>query len=183
MSSALLVIDVQESFRHLPYWREDDVPAFLLAQNKLIGAARAAGVPVVRVYHEEGDAQFSRASGLLRPLAGSDGHADHSVTKHVHSAMIGTGLPEWLRARAIEHLIISGTRTERCCETTTRHACDLGWRIDFVSEATLTFPMQHASGRVFSPAEVKERTELVLARGFATIRSVDEVVDAFAVAA
>jgi nicotinamidase-related amidase len=25
---ALLVVDVQQSFLHAPYWREDDVPAF-----------------------------------------------------------------------------------------------------------------------------------------------------------
>lgn len=167
----------------MPYWREDDVPAYLLAQNQLIATVRAAGMPVVRVFHEEAEGPFSAASGLLRPLTGSDGVADHTVVKPVHSAMIGTGLPEWLAERGIERLIVSGMRTERCCETTTRHACDLGFRVDYITEATLTFPMPHVNGRVFSPAEIKERTELVLARGFATIRRVDELADEFAIAA
>jgi nicotinamidase-related amidase len=183
MSAALLVVDVQESFRHMPYWREDDVPAYLMAQNQLIAAVRAAGMPVVRVFHEEAEGPFSAASGLLRPLAGSDGAADHTVLKRAHSAMIGTGLPEWLAERGIDRLVVSGMRTEKCCETTTRHACDLGFRVDYVTEATLTFPMPHVNGRVFSPAEIKERTELVLARGFATICSVDQLVDALAIAA
>ncbi|XLM22660.1 isochorismatase family protein, partial [Chromobacterium piscinae] len=31
---------------------------------------------------------------------------------------------------------ISGIRTEQCCETTARVASDLGYEVDFVSEAT-----------------------------------------------
>jgi nicotinamidase-related amidase len=174
MSTALLVIDVQESFRAGSYWREDDVASYLAAQNRLIAGARATGVTVVRVFHVENEGRFSKDSGLVRPLAGSDAYADHTVEKHVHSAMVGTGLPEWLKARGLDRLIISGIRTEQCCETTTRNASDLGWHVDFVTEATLTFPMQHRNGRVYSTAEIKERTELVLADRFATICTVDD---------
>lgn len=38
-----------------------------------------------------------------------------------------------------------------------RHGCDLGYEMVYVAEATLTFPMRHASGRVLSPAEIRER--------------------------
>jgi hypothetical protein len=68
---------------------------------------------------------------------------------------------------------VSGIRTEQCCETTTRHASDMGFEVDYVSEATLTFTMKHpVSGRVFTPQEIKERTELVLHGRFATVCSV-----------
>ena len=69
-------------------------------------------------------------------------------------------------------LIISGIRTEQCCETTTRQAADSGFKVDFVSEATLTFPMTHASGVTLSAQEIKLRTELVLDDRFATITDV-----------
>ncbi|QDQ25360.1 isochorismatase family protein [Chitinimonas arctica] len=183
MSQTLLVIDVQESFRHTLYWQTDDLARYLAAQNRLIAGAREAGVPVVRIFHVDADGPFSHDSGLIVPLAGSDTHADHTVQKHVHSAMVDTGLPEWLRARGIERLIISGIRTEQCCETTTRHASDIGFQIDYVSEATLTFPMRHANGRVFSTAEIRERTELVLAGRFARICTVDSVLDTLSVTA
>lgn len=178
MSAALLVIDVQESFRHAPYWQDVELPAYLLRQNQLIAAARAAGIPVVRVFHVDrvGFPHFSRESGYIVPLVGSDAYADHTVEKHVHSAMVDTGLPEWLAARGIGQLIVSGIRTEQCCETTTRHAADLGFEVDYVSDATLTFPMQHANGRHYSTAELRERTELVLAGRFARICSTAEVV-------
>ena len=96
--------------------------------------------------------------------------------KRYHSALAGTPLAGWLNERGIHRLIISGIRTEECCETTTRHASDLGFQVDYVIDATMTFPVKHArTGRIFSPAEVKERTELVLTSGqFASVVSVEE---------
>jgi nicotinamidase-related amidase len=80
----------------------------------------------------------------------------------------------WLRRRGVQRLIISGIRTEQCCETTTRVGSDLGYAMDFVSEATLTFPMTHAgTGQTFSAQDIVTRTELVLERRFARIATVD----------
>ena len=59
-------------------------------------------------------------------------------------------------------LLVTGIRTEQCCETTTRHASDLGFAVRYVTDATLTFPMRTRSGRDVSAAEIRERTELVL---------------------
>ena len=80
----------------------------------------------------------------------------------------------WLRQRGIQRLIVGGIRTEQCCETTTRVASDLGYRVTFVTEATLTFPMRHPGGEVFTPAQLKRHTETVLVDRFARIASVDE---------
>ena len=71
-------------------------------------------------------------------------------------------------------LIVAGIRTEQCCETTARVGSDLGYAVDFVSEATLTFPMTHAgTGQTFSAQDITTRTELVLANRFARIVNVD----------
>jgi nicotinamidase-related amidase len=176
MSEALLVIDVQESFRHTAYWCEDELATYLVAQNRLIAGARAAGIPVVRVFHVQQDGgPFSKDFNYIVPLVGSDAFANHTVEKLVHSALVGTDLVQWFKARDIDTLIISGIRTEQCCETTTRNAADIGFKVDYVTEATLTFPMRHANGRVYTPHEIRERTELVLAGRFARICTVDEV--------
>ena len=42
MNTCLLVIDVQESFRHCPYFFEAAPPACLAAQNRLIAACVVA---------------------------------------------------------------------------------------------------------------------------------------------
>ncbi|NDV11762.1 isochorismatase family protein [Crenobacter caeni] len=173
MPAALIVIDVQQSFLHRPYWSDEDLPAFRAALVKLIAGCRARAVPVVHVLHEDGEWPFDAASGLVQPLDWLPAEADATFIKHVHNALTGSGLAGWLAARGIDTLLIAGIRTEQCCETTARVAADLGYRVDFVSEATLTFAMQDAHGRTVSAAAIKAHTELVLAGRFAAIRDVD----------
>ncbi|EIM01243.1 hydrolase [Rhodanobacter thiooxydans] len=173
---AVLVIDVQQSFLHAPYWREDDVPAFRKNLVRLLDAAAARGRPIVRILHEENDGHFGAASGLVRPMAWVPEAHDVVFHKRVHNAFTDTGLQAWLRGRGVERVIVSGIRTEQCCETTARVASDLGFAVDYVTEATLTFPMVHAgSGTRYDAQDIKQRTELVLDGRFARIRTVDDV--------
>lgn len=178
MKSALLVIDVQQSFVARPYFQHTGLSAFLDAQNRLIGLARDAGLPVVRVLHEEpGDSAnpFDPASGLVRPMDGLvDFDAAHTVRKTRHSALVGTGLDVWLVEHGIGRVVVSGIRTEQCCETTTRHASDEGWEVDFVTEATLTFDMTTPAGDTLPADLIRERTATVLAGRFATLASVEQ---------
>lgn len=180
--TALLVIDVQESFRQRPYWRTDDLPAFIDRQQALIDGAKARGIPVVQIFHvEDSDSHFSLKSGYVRKLEEIALEADAVFHKHRHSALVGSGLDVWLVEHGIRKLIVSGIRTEQCCETTTRHASDLGYDVDYVIEATLTFPMTHASGTIFSADDIKKRTELVLSGRFARIATVEEALAATAI--
>lgn len=172
--TALLVIDAQDSFRHRPYFREDDLPAYLERQQALIDGAAARGLPVLQVFHVEEQGPFSEASGHVRTLAPLRLAPDAVFRKRRHSALVNSGLDVWLNSRGITRLIVSGIRTEQCCETTTRHASDLGYAVDYVAEATLTFPMADATGRVWSAAEIRARTELVLAGRFARIATVEQ---------
>ena len=80
-----------------------------------------------------------------------------------------------LRERAIGQLVVTGIRTDQCCETTTRHASDLGYSVIYAIDATLTFPMVSESGRIFSAEEIAERTQLVLAGRFAKVVKADAV--------
>jgi nicotinamidase-related amidase len=179
MKICLIVIDAQESFRQRPYFTERDLPAYLAAQNALIEGAQAAGVPIVRVLHVDGPAvasnPFALESGNVCPLEGlAPFDAALTVHKRRHSALVGTGLDVWLTEHGIGRLIVSGVRTEQCCETTARHASDLGWAIDYVTDATLTFDMKQPDGSPLSAQDIKTRTATVLAGRFASIATVDE---------
>ena len=178
MQQALLVIDVQESFRQRPYWQGEEAAAFLANVQALIDRCRARGIPVLQVFHQElaGDAgdPFSAKSGFVRAMPELSLRADEVFYKHVHSALFGksregTTLEAWLRSHGVEEVLITGIRTEQCCETTARHASDSGFKVRYVTDATLTFPMTSKSGRKFSPADLRERTELVLDGRFARI--------------
>jgi nicotinamidase-related amidase len=182
MNAALLVIDVQQSFTARPYWQKTDVPAFLHNLQTLIDQCEAQHVPVLQVLHvndppEHGkDDPFTVDSGHVRTLDGLNIRPTAVFHKNVHSSMFGKNaqgqtLDAWLRAQGITTVLVTGIRTEQCCETTTRHANDLGYDVRFVTDATLTFAMQNAAGRVFSAQDICERTELVLADRFARIAS------------
>lgn len=176
MNAALLVIDVQQSFQHRPYWRDDDVPRFRARLLDLIAGCRARGVPVVHVLHEEpgSGGPFDPALGHVREVDWLPPDPDALFRKRTYSALMNGDLRAWLASRGVGRLLVSGIRTEQCCETTTRHGCDLGFDMVYVAEATLTFPMAHASGRIYSPAEIRERSELVLAGNFARVATVPE---------
>jgi nicotinamidase-related amidase len=194
MTTALLMIDVQQSFRRRPYWSENDLPAFMAQTAALIGGCVRQGIPIVRVFHTDGqpvaDNPFSHESGLIRPL---DGLVDFApaltVEKHRHSALVGTTLPVWLHRKGIRRLIVAGIRTEQCCETTARLAADLGFDVTFVMDATATTPIPHrdfpagrsvaeilADPRTLGTADIIARTEYALAGRFATIASVADLV-------
>jgi nicotinamidase-related amidase len=177
-NAALFVIDTQTSFRHRPYWSEEDVPMFIERTQTLIDGAKACEMPIVQVFHIADDGPFAENSGLVTTLAPLAITPDAVFRKRRHSSLVGSGLDVWLTSNGVRRLIVSGIRTEQCCETTTRHASDLGYQVDFVSEAMLTFAMTGADGRHWTAADIRARTELVLAGRFARIATVSEALAA-----
>ncbi|WBQ06201.1 isochorismatase family protein [Kribbella sp. CA-293567] len=191
---ALLVIDVQESFRVRENWSAVNHPDIADRVDRLVHAARAKGDLVIWVLHTEpgtGGA-FDPVNGHVRFIDGLEPLADEPVLRKTsHNAFTTTNLQQLLTQQGIRELVISGIRTEQCCETTTRVASDLGYDVVFVTEATATTPLPHwtlpadapladvlADPRTLFPETVVERTEYVLAGRFATIRTLDEVAPA-----
>jgi nicotinamidase-related amidase len=177
-STALLVIDAQQSFEHAPYWSPVDAPAFYDRLQSLIDGAKSRQIPVVQIFHVEDSGHFSLGSGFIRPLAALSIQPQAVFHKPRHSALVGCGLTVWLTEHGIQRLIISGIRTEQCCETTTRHASDSGYQVDFVIEATLTFAMTDRTGRRWSAEDIKARTELVLEGRFARVLNIQQALSA-----
>jgi len=179
MKQALIVIDAQESFRQRPFWDDTELPTYLTAQQALIDAAAARDIAVLQVFHvartDDPANVFAPRSGhvvTLRELRIAPTTVFH---KTVHSALYardaaGATLHDWLTAQGIESVTISGIRTEQCCETTARHASDAGFKVRYAMDATLTFAMQStASGKRYTPQEIREHTELVLQGRFADV--------------
>lgn len=173
--AALLVIDVQKSFLARDYWTERDVPAFRDNLLGLIETAKAGNVPVVRILHADSDGPFAPESGLVVPMDFVPAHHDVQFIKQAHNSFTTTGLQLWLQQRGIRRVLISGIRSEQCCETTARVASDLGFQVDYITDATLTFDMRDPrDGQIVSAEAIKSRTELVLRDRFARIVSTRE---------
>jgi nicotinamidase-related amidase len=178
MTRALIVVDVQESFRaRTEEWAESSNPKIAEQVNRLVRLARDAGDTVVWVLHSEPGTGtvFDPASGhvrLLEELERQDG--DVLVHKTSHNAFTTTNLQQELTVRGVRELTLCGIRTEQCVETTTRVGSDLGYQVTFVSDATSTNPITRG-GVTLSGAEIIQRTEFALADRFATIATVDEL--------
>ncbi|MCX8958391.1 isochorismatase family protein [Erwinia psidii] len=172
-STILLVIDAQQSFYHRGYQQAAETPAFERSLSALVAGCQRCRIPVVDVFHVEDQGPFSLASGWVQRLPFLTHQPAKTVYKRVHNALTESGLEPWLREQQVKHLIISGLRTEQCCETTARVASDLGYKVTFVTEATLTFPITH-NHLTLSINDLRHRTESVLINRFAEIRHVDE---------
>ena len=197
MNRALLVVDVQESFRQRPMWAASSAPDIADRVNRLVAASRASGDLVVWVLHTEPgtDGVFDPALGFVRLIDGlipQDG--DPVLRKTSHNAFTTTNLQQLLTLNGVGHVMVSGIRTEQCCETTARVASDLGYEVTFVIDATVTNPIENpdaAPGRsveevladptTLSVEQIIERTRYALSGRFATVKTVDDVVGEVAV--
>jgi nicotinamidase-related amidase len=179
MTKALIVLDMQESFRKRSNWSELSTPDIAGRVNLLVDVARADNDLVVWVLHSEPGTGtvFDPATGHVRLLDGLRPRAGEPViTKTSHNAFTTTNLQQTLTARGVRHLLICGIRTEQCCETTTRVGSDLGFEMAFVTDATATTPLPHwKTGAVLATKDIIERTEYALAGRFATITTIAEL--------
>jgi nicotinamidase-related amidase len=196
MNRALIVIDVQESFRQMPSWAAISEPGIAGQADRLVRAARDCGELVVWVLHSEPGTGtvFDPAGGHVRLMDGlvpQDG--EPVIAKTSHNAFTTTNLQQLLTERAITELTLCGIRTEQCCETTARVAADLGYRVTLVIDATATSPIEHrdaprgrslaeilADPRTLPADEIIARTEYALAGRFAAIATVGELTGAAA---
>jgi nicotinamidase-related amidase len=192
MTQALIVIDVQESFRQQPAWAHTANPDIVEKVNRLVEHARSSGDAVIWVLHAEpgSGGAFDPANGHVRLIDGlSPIDGEPTLVKRSHNAFTTTNLQQLLTIEGIRDVIICGIRTEQCCETTARVASDFGYRVTFVTEATTTNAIAHrdaptgvgveevlADPRTLPADAVLARTEYALAGRFATIKTVDEVV-------
>lgn len=158
--TALVVIDMQTAFcapgapAEVPLAREI-VPAI----NALTGALRKIGCPVIWVLHANtsrsgrsdwslffdhvvGEAVREQTMAALAPgqkTVWSDldvSPEDHTVIKNRYSALIAgsSQLERLLRSLDIDTVLIAGTKTNVCCESTARDAMMLDFKTVMLSD-------------------------------------------------
>jgi nicotinamidase-related amidase len=162
-NTALVVIDLQEDFLSTTgYFAKhgyDPTPlrAILPTVNRLIAAARAAGLKIIHTrqgyradmadmtpYEKwrrkragiEGTEILLRSSPGFHIVAEIDVAAeDIIVDKTCNGAFTYTDFEHVLRAQGITHLLFSGCTTDVCVHTTLREACDRNFQCLTISDA------------------------------------------------
>ncbi len=169
--AALIVIDVQQEFE-APRHGVRDNPDCESNVGLLVQAWTEAGRPIVRVKHEEapgGPFGPDTPGYAFKPVV-ADLAPDLDVTKDVHSAFGGSpSLHEWLQQRGIDQIVICGIQTNRCCETTARVGCDLGYDVVFPVDAMHTFDKAGPDGEVLTGEQLTKATATSLHEYFATV--------------
>lgn len=171
--TALVVIDMQRAFLDeavghavVPAAR-DIVPAI----NRLAAVVRETGGAVFWIKDTHDDrsvTDWSAMHGMITPAArarriasvteGALGHAlwpalearpeDAIVLKYRFSAFLpgASDLPERLRARGFDTVLIAGTVTNVCCESSARDAMMRNFRVVMLSDANAALtPAEHAA--------------------------------------
>ncbi|QAV70132.1 cysteine hydrolase [Salinibacterium sp. UTAS2018] len=179
MAAALIVVDVQQGFDDAAYWGPRNNPDCESNIGVLIGHWRRKGWPIVYVRHDSQD-----ETSPLHPSAAGNafkemlaGTPDLLVTKSVNSSFHGTpDLDEWLKASAIESIVICGITTNHCCETTARVGGNLGYDVTFVIDATHTFDRDGPFGEEVEADELSRITGVNVHDEFGTVALTHDIV-------
>jgi len=161
-STALLVVDLQNVFMLPPYATEVPLAREIVPNvNKLAAATRAARGTVVwiqmthteqdqrtwSVFYEDVTKTAIRGDKLKGLVRGSHGQAlyetlevkpqDLKVEKNRFSAFIqgSSDIDRLLKERGIDTVLITGTVTNTCCESTARDAMMLNYKTIMISDA------------------------------------------------
>ena len=148
---ALLIIDVVMAYLDPGSPLYAGVEDALASCERLVEAARGAGVPVIftNVEYSPGGAEggvfyrkvpalkaFDRGSPLgAFPPTLQPGAGELVLTKHFASGFFGTGLAEILAARQIDCVLIGGFSTSGCVRATALDACQHGFAPFVVRQA------------------------------------------------
>ena len=172
-NTALLVIDIQDSFKHVPTrWATRNNRALEANVSKLLRIWRETSRPIFFLLHNDSDPGFRPGDPEVRLMDFMDRRDDEPLlVKNTRNAFSSTDLKSRLDALGVRKLAVCGITTEQCCETTTRVANDIyGYEVDFISDATATFPIGDLGAD-----EIVRRTEVVLRGRFARIVATAEV--------
>jgi biuret amidohydrolase len=194
---ALLVIDMENDFV------KPDAPmqvpmAYEAIPNikMLLDACREKGATVIYTTHvhgkDRGDmglmgdfwAPIGDQTALVDGTAGIEIYEELApnegelvIKKHRYSAFYNTNLETQLRNRGIETLIITGTVTNMCCESTARDAQFRDYNTIFISDATGTMDHPDLGAGSMTAEEVQKATLTSLSLCVAEVASTTQAIE------
>ena len=134
--TALLVIDTQVALLDGAY-RSDEV---IGAISGLLAKAREAGAAVIYMQHDgdPGERLEPGAPGWAIHPALAPRECETVLRKRASDSFYRTELRAELEARGITGMVVTGLRTERCVDTTSRQAVSLGYDVTLATDAHTT---------------------------------------------
>ena len=154
-NSALILIDIQNTYRRGKMQLTNVEPAILEAQ-KLLTLARNLKIPVIHIQHDAGigspydiSADIGAIAAEVAPIAG-----EKVIVKNYPNAFVETSLDAELKTLGVHHLVLAGFMTHMCINSTAHGAFNLGYAPTVVASATATRPLLSIHGKVLSAEDV-----------------------------
>lgn len=183
--TALIVVDMQNAFvAEAGAYETPGARTMMSELSALLDFARDRGMPVIWTQSDhsapysgimlkkfptiredrilwKGEESFELFADMPQPRSG-----EYRVVKHKYDAFFETDLDAILRSQNIETVIIVGTATNVCCESTARSAFFRDYQVAFPSDANATFdPAMH------------EATLKTIDMFFGRVMTTDELID------
>jgi len=143
-NTALLVIDVQVGLINDPSEPAYNAQTVLANIAGLLAKARTTHTPIIFIQHD-GDAYEGEGLSLAPTSPGWQIHPmvaplndEPVLRKRASDSFYQTSLQDELAARQIQHLVITGCKTEMCVDTTSRAAISRGFDVTLVKDAHST---------------------------------------------
>ncbi len=187
---ALINVDMQVAFLGGGPYSVPNALSLIPNVNRLAQSCREAGIMVIHTRHVT--RPDGSNIGTLGKLIGAiqDGLlAKGSETAELHpdldvqtndiilekprsGAFSSTDLDNVLRSHGIDTIIVSGTCTNLCCETTAREGATKDYHVFFVEDGTETFP---AGG--LTVEEIKHAVHVSIGIAYAKVIRIDKIID------
>lgn len=165
--TALIVIDVQNF-----YWKEETHEEYIERMKELLAYARSKGLFIIYVKHVWGDNPDDIPFHIREEIKPFEN--EPIVIKRTPGSFFNTTLEVLLKNRGIENIIISGMKTNHCCDTTTREASARGYKTFVISDCVRTFDLKGIDGNII-PRETIQYVTLSILQGFAQIISLNDL--------
>lgn len=197
--TAIIVVDMQGVFCdpngavYIP-----DAPKVVEPILKIMDAGRKAAIPIIYLRHvvrgdgsDTGrmrdiypgvDAILDRSLDsvqIIEPLKPRPG--DIVVDKLFFSGFHNTDLDSILRAHDIDTIVITGTVTNVCCESTVRDAVHREYKVIVVSDACAAQPYPDMGWGALTAEEVQRVTLTVMAHEFGEVTTTQDLIGRLAV--
>lgn len=176
MKQALLVIDVQRDYFPGGSMTLTQPEEALRKINQLETHFLQQNWPIIYIQH----INYGKKAAFFQPCTlGVQLHPDLQLTsesirikKLFPNSFCKTKLKKTLKGLGVKQLVISGMMTHMCVDSTTRAACELGFRPVVISDAVATKDLSFAGEWV--PAQAVQAAFLSALGSFATICSTAE---------
>lgn len=175
-SRALLIVDIQNDYFPGGKWPLSGQTEAAEAAAAVLAVFRSRGEPVIHIRHE-----------ILRPNApffvpGTPGAAIHPrvapqgdepvIVKNFANAFRETGLKALLADKGMTDLVILGSMTQNCIDSTARAAADLGYGVTVIRDACATLDLTF-DGTDVPAAQVQAAYMAALAFGFGKVMTAE----------